>query len=185
MTTARIVHVIRHRPDLMPAASPVSASVAGAADLGASPIPASADASALPPFPADGPLIWQGIHQTALAFDLNKSKAARARLRVQLPGWFAEHIAGMLPCGHCRTDWARMLRDTPPDFKALFSWTVARHNEVNRKLGKPEIGEESARALWDRSFLGFKYTRKPAKAAKSPRGAGKDTPRKRRAPQKA
>lgn len=53
-----------------------------------------------------------------------------------------------VPCGACKVHWSGMLKATPPDWSRYFAWTVERHNEVNRRLGKPEVSEAAARSLW-------------------------------------
>ncbi len=57
-------------------------------------------------------------------------------------------FASKLPCGDCKQHWQAMVLRTPPDFSRYFAWGVDRHNEVNRRLGKPELTEAEARALW-------------------------------------
>lgn len=46
-----------------------------------------------------------------------------------------------IPCGTCRPHWAAALHDTPPGTEtaeAFRAWVDARHNEIARRLGKPE-----------------------------------------------
>ena len=41
----------------------------------------------------------------------------------------------------CADEWADLTRKNPPDFssaEAFKAWAVARHNDVNRRLGKPQ-----------------------------------------------
>jgi hypothetical protein len=85
----------------------------------------------------DGAELWRDLH----AFGLSG--------RLPDAGWWS-WFAAQLPCGECRSDWLRMFRDTPPpaDPADLFAWTVARHNEVNRRLKKPEMAETAARQVW-------------------------------------
>jgi hypothetical protein len=64
---------------------------------------------------------------------------------------YLEGIAAKLPCVTCRQNWLAALKSAPPDFstpEATFTWTVARHNEVNRRNGKREYTVEEARALY-------------------------------------
>lgn len=63
--------------------------------------------------------------------------------------WLA-HFRKTLPCGECRKHWDEMMVRTEPDFAGYFAWTVDRHNEVNRKLGKPEMTLDEARIRWAR-----------------------------------
>ena len=56
-----------------------------------------------------------------------------------------------LPCGSCRNDFDKLLKDNPPDFSSqtnFFEWTVLIHNKVNEKLNKPIVTLEQARERW-------------------------------------
>jgi hypothetical protein len=56
-------------------------------------------------------------------------------------------FARRVPCGDCRLHWLEAVARTPPVFGAgWFAWTVDRHNEVNRRLGKRELTIDEARA---------------------------------------
>lgn len=48
----------------------------------------------------------------------------------------------------CRKNWSEELKQLPPDFQNYFAWSVAAHNLVNKRLGKPEISLEQARETW-------------------------------------
>lgn len=51
-------------------------------------------------------------------------------------------LAARLPCGECRQHWTAALRDTPPAIETAETfrrWVWERHNEVNRRTGKPEF----------------------------------------------
>lgn len=56
--------------------------------------------------------------------------------------WYAEWLY-MVPgygCS-CRDEWAKLTAESPPDFTsrdAFRQWAIDRHNDVNRRLGKPE-----------------------------------------------
>jgi len=55
-------------------------------------------------------------------------------------------------CAECLFEWVRLLDANPPDFSSrdgYFAWSVLVHNLVNRKLGKPEMAVEEARARWE------------------------------------
>lgn len=91
-----------------------------------------------PPF--DGAALWAEIHRRALVTAGDDSA-------------YLATIAPRLPCATCRPHWLEMLARTPPEFGAgYFPWTVARHNEVNARLGKPVISEDKARAIWSVSI---------------------------------
>lgn len=84
-----------------------------------------------------GHLYWRALHRRAL----------KVRKGSDDTHWLAA-FRQMLPCGECRQHWDGMLAATPPDWAGYFAWTVARHNEVNRRLGKPEMGPEEALQRW-------------------------------------
>jgi len=51
----------------------------------------------------------------------------------------------------CRKDYLAYKAENPPDFsseESLWLWGVALHNWVNRKLGKPELTIDQAKAIW-------------------------------------
>ena len=90
-----------------------------------------------------GPLRWKELHgrPSLPALDLSAESA-----------WLAGPFARSLPCGACRNHWLSMLRDSPPDLRsrqAYLAWTVARHNEVDIRLGKPTLSIEDAAAMHD------------------------------------
>lgn len=84
-----------------------------------------------------GPMLWAALHGRALAQGTGEADAV----------WLAG-FRQILPCGECRQHWDRMLAATAPIWGEYFAWTVARHNEVNRRLGKPEMGLEAALQRW-------------------------------------
>lgn len=57
------------------------------------------------------------------------------------PQWLAAWLGGV-PCGECRRHGQRIIADNPMPETATpdeqYAWTVDRHNDVNRLLGKPE-----------------------------------------------
>jgi Erv1 / Alr family len=94
------------------------------------------------PPPGSGPQLWAELHRWALTADL-----------ADAPQWL-DRFAARVPCGDCRRHWLAGVSDSPPPLESrerLFAWTVARHNAVNRRLGKPEMSLEDARRLWDSS----------------------------------
>jgi hypothetical protein len=81
------------------------------------------------------------LHRWALSADLSTAKE-----------WL-DRFAGKIPCGDCRRHWLAETQSNPPPLNSpgdLFAWTVARHNAVNRRLGKPEIALNDARVRWDK-----------------------------------
>lgn len=58
-------------------------------------------------------------------------------------------FADALPCPACRTHFKELIVDFPPEkAEDLFEWSVMVHNEVNRRIGWPEVGLQTARDLW-------------------------------------
>lgn len=59
---------------------------------------------------------------------------------------FYESLAFLIPCPICRDHYVEFLKEMPisPFLDRrddLFKWTVAVHNKVNEKLGKPQVSE--------------------------------------------
>lgn len=94
---------------------------------------------------AVGPLMWADLHRWALKVDFAPPRGTR-RVRE----WI-DDFNRLIPCGDCSAHWTKMVTENPPDFSsndALFAWSVARHNDVNRRIGKPEMSVDDARAKW-------------------------------------
>ncbi|HEX8342849.1 MAG TPA: ERV1/ALR-related protein [Tepidisphaeraceae bacterium] len=88
--------------------------------------------------------LWASIHRRPAAYDGN----AEGEL-----AW-VQVIDQQLPCGECRRHWRAMLTSLPPDLssrEAYFATTVEWHNTINRRLGKPVMTLDDARAVWTRS----------------------------------
>lgn len=86
--------------------------------------------------PARGRLLWRALHLWALALNGRKDWA-----------WLTAFDTS-LPCGSCRAHWRQIVAENPPDWTNPFAWTVARHNQVNARLDKPQLTEAEARAIW-------------------------------------
>lgn len=83
------------------------------------------------------------------------------RLASQIATWTAREARTQykrwrdnIPTAHCdcMRHWDDLERNSPPDFlspEAFFEWSWARHNDVNRKLGKPEISLDEAKNLYN------------------------------------
>lgn len=96
---------------------------------------------AAPVEPHWGPAKWIALHRFALAWDgdLIAADAHLAQLAASLP-----------EC--CKPHWIALVAEHPPDFasaETFFAWTVARHNEVSRRIGRPELPLGEARALYE------------------------------------
>lgn len=77
-----------------------------------------------------GRAAWLVAHRRPLAYEGNAA-AERA--------WLARFGAS-IPCGSCRTDWARRTAGNPPDLSspaAYARWWWSQHNDVNQSTGKP------------------------------------------------
>lgn len=83
-----------------------------------------------------GPALWRELHETALRHELSPEFMAEFNFRVSLLG----------TCG-CSQHWATVLQEHPVRWDDQFAWSVAAHNEVNRRLGKPEISIADAKVL--------------------------------------
>ncbi len=82
----------------------------------------------------DTPEIWAWLH-----VDSRGSWALLHALRAELP------------CKPCVEHYDAYLRERPPVFGAgWFAWTVAFHNEVNVRIGKPFVPLAKAAYLWGR-----------------------------------
>lgn len=80
---------------------------------------------------------WNMLHRFAARFDAEPSlqRQKEARDFINLMGTF-------YPCPDCAAHFRQILEQTPPDVssnRALSVWFCARHNEVNRRLDKPEF----------------------------------------------
>lgn len=86
--------------------------------------------------------LWMELHQFSLEL-WNPVAAAE---------WYYLEWLPKLPhlgCDDCTSDWYQLTQQYPPDFSSqerFFEWTVRRHNDINRKLGKPVLSIEEARA---------------------------------------
>lgn len=88
-----------------------------------------------------GARLWADLHRRALAYS-GDATAERA--------WI-HGFAAQVPCGECRGHWFALIAERPPDLAdaaTYFAWTVAVHNRVNVRLGKPMVAEGEARRLW-------------------------------------
>jgi len=65
---------------------------------------------------------------------------------------FIHAFKHIIPCGHCRKDFIRLIEETPvpetTDSRDIFYWSVDIHNMVNKKLEKPEMDHETAYKIW-------------------------------------
>lgn len=84
----------------------------------------------------DGHRIWAAWHTRALSCPDGDDSA-----------WISREVLPRLPCGDCRGHAIDYLKAHPVGTD-YFAWTVAFHNAVNERLGKPSTTVDDARALW-------------------------------------
>ncbi len=87
-----------------------------------------------------GPRLWGLLHGRYRLW--TGAEAERA--------WLA-YFRMMVPCGQCRADWDKLVKDHPPDLSSpenYWLWTVKLHNLVSQRLGKPQLSVEDARRIW-------------------------------------
>lgn len=91
-----------------------------------------------------GSEMWAELHRWSLTCDVSDVYGQLAWLyqwSMKLPVFGCQ----------CLPHWAEMLHDDPPDFSsnvALFEWTVAVHNAVNRRIQKKTMKVVDARERW-------------------------------------
>jgi hypothetical protein len=91
----------------------------------------------------EGPKRWAELHRRAMSGWINPSEMA-----------FVITLADGMGACTCRGEWRTLLKRMPPDLsspEAYFAWSVAVHNAVNLRLGKPPLTLEAARAKWSTS----------------------------------
>lgn len=84
--------------------------------------------------------LWKELHTRALVTLTDDSQYLRE---------FANRIPRYTSGCKCKESWVILSKTFPPVFgDKYFEWTVKIHNEVNKKLHKPEITLEEARKLY-------------------------------------
>ena len=88
-----------------------------------------------------GPGMWQTMHMIAATFPEHPTQEQSRQYYT-----FFASLANVLPCRGCREEYAEMIRGGGPlaltsrtvsGRMPLFAWTVAVHDAVNARLGKP------------------------------------------------
>ena len=86
-----------------------------------------------------GPMFWSTLHIMSLAYPddptYSEKRAAKELFNA---------LVYLLPCPVCRSHYKVILQVMPVESwldnrKSLVEWVWMMHNEVNKKLGKPEI----------------------------------------------
>lgn len=92
-----------------------------------------------------GKHLWFSIHFVALDYPDSPEQE-----HIQAYKDFYTNLWKVIPCFKCAVNYKRHLQELPIDGHlhsqdALFAWTVALHNIVNKELGKPEMSLEEAK----------------------------------------
>lgn len=67
-----------------------------------------------------------------------KAWAALHSVENPTPQWYAEWLLTIPTFGcKCQSEWSKITLRNPPDFDNFAQWAIDRHNDVNKKLGKP------------------------------------------------
>lgn len=94
-----------------------------------------------------GPKAWEFMHAVTFAYPVeNPTHEEQENMRN-----FFHAIGSNLPCDKCRYHFLKMLKEHPVPVQSrreLSEWLVDRHNDVNRRLGKP---------IYPYSFVEKKY----------------------------
>jgi Erv1 / Alr family len=96
-----------------------------------------------------GTIFWSYIHTITVIDGKEGIRERSERAKEILSG-----MGFLVFCKTCRNEYEDMLKKYPLDNvdldkpMALFAWTVKIHNEVNKKLNKPEFTVEQATHIW-------------------------------------
>lgn len=81
-----------------------------------------------------GRRVWDALHILALTYPPAPDESMK-----QSAVLFVEAMVALLPCPQCRAHAEMFMAQTPlqtGDGNSFFNWTVAFHNNVNRRQGK-------------------------------------------------
>ena len=93
---------------------------------------------------------WCFMHRATFAFPDNPTSEQQGLAKA-----FFTSLGVMLPCPRCREDWEGLMRDHPVQVGSrdeVSKWLWARHNDVNRRLGKHCLTWKQARVKFDDEF---------------------------------
>ena len=91
-----------------------------------------------------GPYAWKTLHSIAAHSD--------AQNEISSFKLYAHSLADSLPCNTCRQHMKEYLKSHPIPDKNCFEWTVTFHNNVNKRLGKPELNIEEAKLNYNKNI---------------------------------
>jgi len=102
-----------------------------------------------------GAATWRAIHAVALGHDAMRREPADSSSSSSSYVMFLRSLGQVLPCERCRAgfddamsgDLASAMHEALRR-RELFAWTVALHNHVNGKLGRPPMAVDEARAAF-------------------------------------
>ena len=84
-----------------------------------------------------GPMLWSVLHMISLNYPLNPTKQDKVYYYT-----FIQSLAHVLPCGSCRRNMQKTLRQLPITFhyslknrKNFAKWVFLFHEEVNKSIG--------------------------------------------------
>lgn len=83
-----------------------------------------------------GPKAWDFMHTVTFAYPENNPSDLDKQNIIQ----FFQSIANNLPCKQCKFHFSKLLEEYPipaENRETLSKWLVDRHNDVNKRLGKP------------------------------------------------
>ncbi|XP_015186603.1 PREDICTED: FAD-linked sulfhydryl oxidase ALR [Polistes dominula] len=98
-----------------------------------------------------GSKTWAFLHTMAARYPDNPSDEQKSDMKR-----FMYLFSKFYPCHICAEDFQEQLKDTPPqtDSQKVFSqWLCVVHNEVNKKLGKPEFDCKLVNQRWKDGWL--------------------------------
>lgn len=97
-----------------------------------------------------GPSAWETMHAVTFTYpEQNPTEEEKDAMRR-----FFYSIADVLPCYRCRKHFKELLmthrlEDNLHNRDQLTRWLVARHNDVNRRLGKPIVSYDFVKSKYD------------------------------------
>jgi len=97
-----------------------------------------------------GPNFWTTFDFVAFNYPNRPSKEQQDTIRI-----FFETMAKVLPCETCKKEFGQLLKQFPlsdttlKDRDSLTHWLVNVHNQVNERLGKPQVPYETVKAKYE------------------------------------
>ena len=87
---------------------------------------------------------WAFLHSCGEHYPCRPTAAQRRAARRVV-----RDVSALLPCPKCQRHFCELLRQRPPEVgsrRRFAEWLWWAHNEVNKRLGKPEVAREDALA---------------------------------------